>query len=213
MTTIGWALILGACLLISGAIRGRATYIGTDISDAFIALLSGDSDSLGEVLTRKGDTLAEPVAVTGMGSAPVYTTSRPSADLATVAKQLGGAAKGYRWTATGPDYYDCSGLMWRACQKAGLYNGPRFTTATFVAQVGGRFNRVATPVSGDIVLWRGHMGVCTGGDNFYSARSRRSGIGTSTISGWKTGGTPRYYRPNIKDSVAEGIDRLKRANR
>lgn len=219
MNTVAWVLILAGLLTLRQVSRGRTLQIGDDLSDALLALVRGDSAAFTEVLARSGAG-NEPVAALGdaMGVATVGTAQAIGITAETVGKGIykglsganlglaaivrGEKAKGYRWGATGPDYYDCSGLIWRAAQDAG-YKGPRFTTATIRSRK--EFKRVLAPGmqapsqtpmpdarGGDIVLWpagsggiTGHMGVITSNDRFYSARSVRSGIGESSISGFR----------------------------
>lgn len=192
--------------------RGRIMFIGEDLADALLAIVSGDTEELGQVLIRTGDSnkadqaALEAYKQAGEGVAGAINAVASKTVLG-AAVSLGNAAKGYRWTGTGPDYYDCSGLMYRACQKAG-YKGPRFTTSTVRAMPG--FVKVASPATqgpglkvattGDIVLWlpgqggpTGHMGVVSGPDQFYSARSVRSGIGYSKISTFRKA-QPTYLR-------------------
>lgn len=223
MSTVGWLLILGAGILVSAVFRGRVENLGEDVSDAFLAFVQGDSDALGEVLARKGGSNEADQAelnvyknivsvgvgigntgdavAGGIGQGLDELEKRLGKSLALAAVTLGDKAKGYRWTATGPDYYDCSGLMWRACQAVGAYRGTRFTTASFAAMTHGKFTKVDTPSVNDVVLWPGHhMGVCTGNDQFYSARSRKTGIGYSKISTFRKGSAPVYYRVGTAQS-------------
>lgn len=189
MNTLAWVFILLGALVMSAVSRGRVLNLSEDLSDAFLAIVSADTDALGEVLARKGDTneaSGNIILENGM-----MADKGVKGDISAAAIKRGTAAKGYRWTATGPDYYDCSGLMWRACQDAGAYTGPRFTTRTF-ALMAKSFARVSNPQPDDIVVWTeavgtGHMGVVTGPNKFYSARSVKSGIGTSNIEGFQIG--------------------------
>jgi cell wall-associated NlpC family hydrolase len=201
--------------------------LGEDISDAFLAIVNGQTDDLSEVLTRRGDNtsasaadlagykeagqgvggILQDVAGIAGGSQSAANASRGAAMVST-ATALGSSAKGYVMTATGPNYYDCSGLVWRTVQKLG-YKGSRFTTRDIQSRQG--FVKVTTPAVGDIVLWPGHhMGIMTGQDRMYSARNPRKGIGTTTISGFRkerpiyiryVGGTPKKPEQRI------GIDR------
>lgn len=203
MSTLGWALILAAIFVIRAAAKGRALQLKDDVPDAFLALITGDTDALGEVLSRSGDGLdAEQADLSayrdaGEGVGKIATDVANSFSISAAAVKRGKAAKGYRWTATGPDYYDCSGLIWRACQDTGAYSGPRFVTAN-VGKLKA-FGKVDTPSINDLVVWPGrHMGVVTGNDQYYSARSVRSGIGYSSISSFK--GEPTYLRP-VKPST------------
>ena len=206
MNTIGWLFILLGIIVARQVSKGRVMNLPEDLGDAFIAFASGDSDALGGVLARSGDS-ATPTASVVDDSTQVVGTGGTASGLAAAAQLLGSKAKGYRWAATGPSYYDCSGLMWRASQAVG-YRGPRFTTASILGQK--EFKRISAPgtqgpgvtaaVVNDLVLWpagsggvTGHMGVMTGPDKFYSARSVRSGIGEATISGFRKT-RPMYVR-------------------
>ncbi len=219
MNTLGWVFILAALLLLRAVTKGRVMEIGEDLSDGFLAFARGDSEALKEVLGRSGDS-SEPtyagldesvgsLVSVGGGIADVQAHVGQAVgksmaeladefnDLAFAAIVLGEKAKGYRWEGTGPTYYDCSGLIWRACRALG-YTGSRFTTASIrsnkkafriISAPGMQGPGVNAAQINDIVLWpagsggvTGHMGVITGPDQFYSARSVRSGIGNAKIS-------------------------------
>lgn len=111
--------------------------------------------------------------------------------------QLGDASGKYVWGATGPDAFDCSGLIWNALGKTGVYKGPRFTTHNF-NQVAPQFAEpVSTPAKGDIVVWPGHhIGVVADQDKYYSARSPAKGIGDASLSADSGyfGMKPQYWR-------------------
>lgn len=109
---------------------------------------------------------------------------------------LGEAAKGYVWGATGPEYYDCSGLIWRALYDLGYYKGQRFTTSSFEGIASTFAEGSDGSVYGDIVLWpTRHIGIVIGGDKMYSARSTTKGIGYSSIAGdTSVLGQPKFYR-------------------
>lgn len=224
MSTLGWLLILTGFLIVRQVTKGRVLQTGEDLSDAFLAIASGDTEALQEVFAREGDS-NEPTAFDslsqGIGNLTgAYTQGIPdvatnltgqvsehltqiqkdiNSNVALWAISLGEKAKGYRFGATGPEYYDCSGLMWRACQKAG-FKGVRFTTATI--QLSKYFKKIADPslgvstvTTGDIVLWPGkHMGVVTTPGRFYSARSVETGIGESNIAGFNKKIKPVYLR-------------------
>lgn len=215
MNTVAWVLILAAVLMGRAVYKGRVLNIGEDLSDAFLALVSSDTEKLKDVLARTGDTNTASTAdlniyqnsmnafvgpgvdvAKGAGSLIDQLESKANSSVGLAAVILGSKAKGYRWGASGPDYYDCSGLMWAAMKLAKVYSGSRFSTADFERLTKKVYTRVSSPQPDDIVLWplrvpyvTGHMGVVTGTDKFYSARSLRSGIGESAIS------TFRSYKP------------------
>jgi hypothetical protein len=187
-------------------VTGRVKETPQDIRDITLAVLSGDFTSLKSTLAQRGKNVSPDVSSTvaagtsGGAAISDLLTNPLSSDLLAKTVELGNAAKGYVLGATGPTYYDCSGLVWRAMKTLDLYTGPRFTTSTFVAQMGGRIQKVNSPQVGDIVLWpRHHMGVVSGSDQMYSARSPQSGIGYSPInaSDASIGGTHVFYRLGV----------------
>lgn len=209
MNTIAWMLILIGILLVRQVSKGRVMNLGEDLSDAFIATVSGDTAKLTEVLARtgEGNTVSESASVpngTVVGSFVDPGAANNALLNATVRR--GKSAKGYIFGAIGPEYYDCSGLVWRACQDLG-FKGARFVTQNVANQKG--FLRVNPPGTsgspgsrgnvgaagvGDIVCWPDtHMGVVSGPNQFYSAMNPQSGIGYSSISGW-TSERPIYLR-------------------
>jgi cell wall-associated NlpC family hydrolase len=214
VNTIGYLFILGALLLLNQVRKGRALQIGEDVSDAFLAAVRGDGAALKEVLSRTGDATtpptAEPTAATPGTNGQSAFASGTGGAIGRAAVARGTKAKGYKFGATGPDYYDCSGLMWRACQDANAYpksgaGSARFTTATIA--VNPAFARVTTPAIDDIVCWTGkHMGVVTGPDTFYSAISVKSGIRSGKISAQRGffKMDPVYYRAKTVMSASAG---------
>lgn len=206
MDTIGWLLILGAGFLIRAVSKGRSiTDLPGDIGDAFTAAVSGDGKGLSEVLARTGTGLKATPSVDIVGAADTIDGVATGASLLTAMHKRGAAAKGYKLTATGPDYYDCSGLVWKACEDIGVYTGPRFTTSTFQIQAAGFTKPVTSPLVGDIVLWpRHHMGVVDGAGTFYSALNKKSGIRSLAIKSITGNGTPVYYRINYSLAPDKG---------
>jgi len=197
LNTAGYVFILVGLVLVRQVAVGRATDIVADIRDLSLAFLQGDMNRVGEVLSQRGENT--PVGPSEVATGPTGVSGGNSA-YAQAVVSLGNAAKGYRLGATGPDYYDCSGLLWKAATQLG-YKGARFTTATFqhaVADSKGFFTPVAgPPKTGDIILWdnHGHMGVSLGGDVMYSARNQAKGINKSTVSGdsGAFGEQPTFY--------------------
>ncbi len=232
MTTVAWILLLAGLLVIRQVTKGRVSNIGEDLADAFLAITKGDTKELTAVLAREGEANQPTFAALGdaLGNATLGVAGATGTTADTIAKAIGGQlddietrannsigiaaimlgkkAKGYRFTAAGPDYYDCSGLMYRAAQKVG-YKGGRFTTFTIGTNkafreipgpkfqgpsADGAVNSLGAGID-DIVVWpTHHMGVVTGPDQFYSAKSVKSGIGFGKISTWRNGSKPKYYR-------------------
>jgi cell wall-associated NlpC family hydrolase len=209
VNTLGWLFIFSAVILGRQVTKGRVMNLGEDLSDAFIAVASGDTKSLGEVLSRSGDsTTVDQTSTVGTfenkghgnpANAADKTTPANNVTILREAVNLGEAAKGYKFGASGPDYYDCSGLVWRACQKVG-FTGGRFTT--FTIRGNKSFQQLADPslgvsqvTLGDLVVWpRHHMGIVSGKGRFYSARNPRSGIGEASIDGFRGNEKPIYLR-------------------
>jgi cell wall-associated NlpC family hydrolase len=87
--------------------------------------------------------------------------------------------KPYRWGATGPDAYDCSGLVQQAYAHAGI-NLPR-TTAQMIF-VGKRVSK-ADLVPGDLVFPDpGHVQIYTGGGNVIE--SPHTGLKVREVKMW-----------------------------
>jgi hypothetical protein len=190
-------------------VRGRSiTAVGTDLKDVTVSLIKGDVKGAQEALTRAPTLNPTYTPATGnaasLGSAGGSAVGNAASivagnNLLNEAMKLGSAAKGYRWGGVGPVYYDCSGLVWRAVQKAAGFKGPRFTTFNEAIALKPIATEVKTPQRGDIAVWQiwsgGHTGIMTDAYNVYSARSPKSGIGT-TLASVFTGiyAPPRYFR-------------------
>lgn len=210
MNTFAWVLILGGLLIFRTVYKGRIMNIGEDLSDSFLAFASGDFKGFTEVLGRTGDgnvvSATHPTQLI-KGVTPTNTGHEDgSANLNSTVIALGTAAKGYRLGATGPDWYDCSGLVYRAVQKFG-YKGPRFTTDNVMNQKGFTKISEASASTGDIVLWpTHHMGVINNKTDFWSARNPRSGIGMAKIKGFRKEDPVyvRYYPPTATPPSSGG---------
>lgn len=202
MSTVAWFFIIMGILLIRQVTKGRAGDLPEDVRDFMLALLSGDAAGLADVAARTGDALTPATAEgvpegssvgTGVAGGTGGAASSSGVALLGEMRKLGAAAGNrYVWGATGPQSYDCSGLVWRATRNIGVYKGARYTTHTFRQAAKGWANEVKTPAVGDVVLWGGHMGVVSGSNRMYSALSSKMGILESSISGHS--GTPSYWR-------------------
>jgi cell wall-associated NlpC family hydrolase len=202
MATIGWLFIFAALVIIDAVRRGRADDLPEDVTDTFVALVTLDGAKLREVSRRTGEGLTADKATVSdaPGAYAAGAGGASGAALLTEARRLGEAAQGYSQNVakrTGPDFYDCSGLVFRAAKNIGVYKGGSFNTQSFVVLGRKTWEQVkGEPQVGDVVLWQyylpAHMGIVSGPDRYYSARSRKSGIGEGSIS--DHGGTPAFYR-------------------
>lgn len=192
MPALGYLLVFAAIYLLRQIAVGRVDYLVTDFRDLGLAAIAGDTTQIRTVLSQRGDNL--PTGSTGLVATSLPVGSLGTTELVTTAKRLGQKAQGYRLGTEGPDWYDCSGLIWAALREMGVYDGSRFTTSTF-AQVAPQFAKnipwipgtPSTPNNnfgfedivppGAILLWpTQHMGVCVNGKTMYSARSPEKGI-------------------------------------
>jgi hypothetical protein len=194
VTSVGFLIIALGVLLARQAVKGRATNLPEDTRDFLLAFFTGDNTALAEVASRTGEGVhTDP-------DAPPRNIGTGSSALLDTAVRLGNAASGgYVWGATGPDSYDCSGLVWAAAKDIGVYSGNRFTTSTFRSVASGWATETNSPAVGDIVVWPGkHMGIVAGSDRYYSARSTKKGIGYATLTGDNNyfGISPEYWRVN-----------------
>jgi hypothetical protein len=127
---------------------------------------------------------------------PQLDQAKPSAKAGSAVKfALAQRGKPYRWGARGPGAYDCSGLMWRAWQHAGV-SIPR----TAAGQLKG-LRRVGKVQPGDLVIYhssasrsRRHVAMVVGGGRMVEARSRRSGVVVSRLRGGWLGAV----RPGVR---------------
>src|ERR1700675_3663034 len=82
------------------------------------------------------------------------------------------------------DIYDLAGFPFPYAKSADLYRGH----ASFV--------RVSAPQPGDLIVWRGHVGLVLDPQQHFFYSSLRSGLETEDYSSayWRRRGTPRFYR-------------------
>jgi hypothetical protein len=82
------------------------------------------------------------------------------------------------------DIYDLAGFPYSYAKSADLYRGH----ASFV--------RVSAPQPGDLIVWRGHVGLVLDPRRHFFYSSLRSGLETEDYNSayWRRRGTPRFYR-------------------
>ncbi|MGI5171293.1 C40 family peptidase [Spirillospora sp. CA-253888] len=102
--------------------------------------------------------------------------------------------KPYRWGATGPNAFDCSGLTTTAWRQAGV-KLPRVTYAQYKAvrrKVG-----FTTLLPGDLVFFngRGHVGIYVGNRRFVHAPRRGTTIRVDALKGYRKRSFSGAVRP------------------
>lgn len=197
MDTLAILFVGAGALLLRQVFVGRVSETAGDIRDFANAVLQGDMSTAQEVFSRRGSNVS---VDTSSGGTVATTTGDVSTDaLVNEMVKLGTAAKGYsQANRTGPDYYDCSGLVWKALSNLGIYDGSPFWTGSFETVAKTFATRVDTPTAGDIVVWPyHHMGVMTSATQMYAARSSHLSpqIGYDPVSAISSKyGSPHYWR-------------------
>lgn len=196
MTTLGYVFLLVALLLIRGASKGRSiAQLPGDLWSMLNALIGGDQVGLSSALGLTGDTQDATTIAAGTPTPATGGSSAGGTTLLSECKRIGNG-KPYRLGTTGPNSFDCSGLIFRAMSNLAMYKGVRFTTFTFAVQCRSIVTKTSTAAVGDLIVWHGvpeHMGIIDGADSFYSALNPRVGIKSLSIKAM--GGHPLFYRP------------------
>jgi len=89
--------------------------------------------------------------------------------VAFAAAQIG---KRYCWGGTGPECFDCSGLVQQSWRSAGVYL-PRTADAIALAEPEVPMEQART---GDVLWWPGHVGIYAGNGWVIDAYDRRHGV-------------------------------------
>ena len=100
-----------------------------------------------------------------------------------------------------PDAQDCSHLVHEIYARAG-YDYPYASSFDLYAG-NGNFERVKNPQQGDLVVWRGHVGIVLEPRQhiFYSQVSSGPDAQDYTGAYWRSRGRPRFYRYIVEDSA------------
>jgi len=108
---------------------------------------------------------------------------------------------------------DCSHLVHAIYEEAG-FSYSYAPSSDLYAGVDG-FQRVKKPEPGDLVVWRGHVGIVIKPSQhvFFSVLSTGPGIDDYTTSYWKHRGKPRFYRYLKSSFAAHPSPQLMRTNR
>jgi hypothetical protein len=126
------------------------------------------------------------VTIVSAGIAPAPTSAgQPSEQVIRAARNYLGAA--YRWGATGPNAFDCSGLMYRAFRDAGelpRISGKRLSAAGYMKWFRNRgLVSKKNPARGDLVVYNygSHIGLYLGDKKVISSLWR--GVSVHDLNG------------------------------
>jgi cell wall-associated NlpC family hydrolase len=89
---------------------------------------------------------------------------------------------------------DCSHLVHTVYQAAGLPY--KYEPSSYLYAGAENFKRVKSPLPGDIIVWRGHVGIVIEPSQHIFFSYLSSGPGTDNYEApyWKHRGKPRFYR-------------------
>lgn len=89
---------------------------------------------------------------------------------------------------------DCSHFVQYLYEQAGLYYG--YTPSRVLYAGIKQFKRVINPKAGDLIVWRGHVGIVVDPKETTFLSALRSGVKTSSYQStyWKRRGRPRFLR-------------------
>jgi hypothetical protein len=90
--------------------------------------------------------------------------------------------------------FDCSHLVHSLYERVGLHY--QYATSRTLYRGIEEFQRVPEPKSGDLVVWRGHMGIVVDPlqHSFLSALRTHVKISSYISEYWKHRGSPRFFR-------------------
>lgn len=161
-------MLIAGAWLVDSAVQNRKPV------KTLVRILQNPSAARAAVKDSRG-TGYETSAADGIGPS-VVPTGEASGVLSFARAQIG---KPYQWGHTGPDSYDCSGLVYAAFKAIGV-RVPR-TTAGLIL-VGQRVNR-ADLIPGDLVFPDvGHVQIYSGGGNVVEAP--RKGLRVREVPMW-----------------------------
>jgi hypothetical protein len=103
---------------------------------------------------------------------------------------------------------DCSHLVHAIYQQAGFPYA--YAPSSDLYGGGEGFQRIKQPQPGDLIVWRGHVGMVIKPSEHIFFSFLRSGPGTDDYESpyWKRRGHPRFYR-YVKNSSCDGCDPVK----
>lgn len=149
--------------------------------------------SLAERAVTRQAPPASTGAVTVTAAVATTATTTAAARSGTAARALAWAltqaGKWYAWGGAGPSTYDCSGLVMRAYQHAGI----TLPHNTGMMVRSGKLVRTSSPRPGDLVMWGGsspyHVELYISHGRTFGAHHSGTRIGYASL--W---GSPAFYR-------------------
>jgi cell wall-associated NlpC family hydrolase len=107
---------------------------------------------------------------------------------------------------------DCSHLVHAIYQRAGF--AYRYAPSSEIYAGIEGFQRIKQPQPGDLVVWRGHVGIVIKPSQHIFFSLMRSGPGTDDYEAayWKGRGRPRFYR-YVKSDFCAGCDSVRAGSR
>ena len=103
---------------------------------------------------------------------------------------------------------DCSHLVHALYNRLGL-SYPYATSRSLYSGIEA-FRQVSQPESGDLVVWRGHVGIVVDPSGYRFLSALRSGVRTASYISkyWKRLGRPRFFRYALSKKIYENGDGL-----
>jgi hypothetical protein len=103
--------------------------------------------------------------------------------------------------------FDCSHLVHSLYERVGLHY--QYATSRTLYRGIDEFQRVVQPQSGDVVVWRGHMGIVVDPSrhSFLSALKTRVKTSSYISEYWKRRGPPRFFRFAFSGERPKELDR------
>lgn len=189
------------------ALRKLAENAGADPSKWFKSTYSND-------IKQHGSDLNKGTTALGSNSSTKYGNPWSNALWSVINKQIdsddGGSINAtgllkaaekygeghkYVWGATGPDTFDCSGLVMYTLKHAYGINYPHFSGSQYNMT---RHISKGEAHMGDLVFWGAggsdHVGIYAGGNRYFSAQSPAQGIHMNTLDSVVGKGRPLFGR-------------------
>ena len=165
--------------------RNGLTVDGTAGAQTMSKLQSGNvkkapSTSAGRSSSKSTKKNGSSSSSAGVGSGGATVSGSASALISVASSKIGSP---YVWGSKGPNSFDCSGFVYWCLNQAGV-------NISYMSSSGwrnpGRFKKVSFGElqAGDIVVVKGHVGICAGGGTVIDASSSNGRVVHRSLSGW-----------------------------